>query len=304
VVPETAKYKLSGVASITNVRDRPAQITLTGFDNFTGSVKSPSIRVVPMPFTATWQYTTDGGKTYTDLNPGASNFVYNRSSPLTYTISIKAVTPSNATFAQSGNASVVNVNDPLAQLTLTGSGNFIGLITSPPVRVIQPQEINIYNKSSGTTTKSLNDPPSNNGNGNNLVFGYTNTIQTTGNYYVSSATNPSLTFDNTKPLYLHFFTPLENPPDPDTNPNAIVWEQSTKYLEGTATLTFDAADSKYVSTHDKNFVLQSGQVYWTMWSQFSAGAFNPYPSTLSMLIDDGGGTRNWQWQGTLNITKV
>ena len=297
--PANATFTPSGVASITNVGDPQAQVVLTGSGNFSGSaISSPSIRVNSALFTATWKYTTDGGSTYTDLNSSGSSFVYNSSSPVTYTIAIKTVAPSNATFTQSGAASVTNIG--LAQLTLTGSGNFMGSVTSPPIRVTPP-EINIYNKTSGTNTKSVNDPPNFNGNGNNLVFGYTNTVDTTGNYYVSSATNPSLTFDNTKPLYLYFFTPLANPPNPETNPNAQVWLQNPTYLKGTATLTFDAANSKYVSTSDNNFVLQSGQTYWTIWSQTQAGAFNT--SNLSMLIYDGG-TGNWQWQGTLNVAKV
>ena len=299
VVPANATFTPSGVASITNVGDPQAQVVLTGSGNFSGSaISSPSIRVNSALFTATWKYTTDGGSTYTDLNSSGSSFVYNSSSPVTYTIAIKTVAPSNATFTQSGAASVTNIG--LAQLTLTGSGNFMGSVTSPPIRVTPP-EINIYNKTSGTNTKSVNDPPNFNGNGNNLVFGYTNTVDTTGNYYVSSATNPSLTFDNTKPLYLYFFTPLANPPNPETNPNAQVWLQNPTYLKGTATLTFDAADSKYVSTSNNNFVLQSGQTYWTIWSQTQAGSSNT--SNLSMLIDDGG-TGQWQWQGTLNVTKV
>ena len=150
----------------------------------------------------------------------------------------------------------------------------------------------------------MNDPPNFNGNGNNLILGYTTPLDASGNYYVSSATNPSLhNLDSTKSLYLHFFKPLDNPANIDTNQNAQVWTQHQTYWKGKATLTFDAAESKYVSNRDEKLVLQDGQVYWTIWSQFSAGAFNPYPSTLSMLIDDGG-TGNWQWQGTLNITKV
>ncbi len=302
-VPANATFTQSGITSVTNVGDSSAQVTLTGSGNFTGSISSPSIRVVPIPFTATWRYTTDSGSTYTDLNSNGSNFVYNSSSPLTYTVSRKTVTPSNATFTQSGISSVTNVGD-LAQITLTGTGNFTGSVTSPPIRVTPP-EINIYNKSSGTTTKSFTDTPNFNGNGNNLVFGYTNPVDTTGNYYVSSVTNPSLDFDNTKTLYLHFFIPLTNPANPTLNPNAAVWVQSSYYLKGSATLTFVAADSKYVSTLDNKFVLESGQTYWTIWSQYPAGSFisNFNNTKLSMLIDDGG-TGQWQWQGTLNVTKV
>jgi hypothetical protein len=302
-VPANATFTQSGITSVTNVGDSSAQVTLTGSGNFTGSISSPSIRVVPIPFTATWRYTTDSGSTYTDLNSNDSNFVHNSSSPLTYTVSRKTVTPSNATFTQSGISSVTNVGD-LAQITLTGTGNFTGSVTSPPIRVTPP-EINIYNKSSDTTTKSFTDTPNFNGNGNNLVFGYTNPVNTTGNYYVSSVTNPSLDFDNTKTLYLHFFIPLTNTANPTLNPNTAVWVQSSYYLKGSATLTFVAADSKYVSTLDNNFVLESKQTYWTIWSQYPAGSFisNFNNTKLSMLIDDGG-TGQWQWQGTLNVTKV
>jgi hypothetical protein len=305
-IPANATYVTSGIQSVTNVADGQAQITLTGTRNFEGSVTSSySIRVVPIPLTATWKYTTDGGSTYTKINSSSSsiNFVYNSSSPLTYTIVPDTIVPANATIEQSGQQSVTNVGD-LAQITLTGTGNFTGSVTSPPIRVTPP-EINIYNKSSGTTTKSFTDTPNFNGNGNNLVFGYTNPVDTTGNYYVSSVTNPSLDFDNTKTLYLHFFIPLTNPANPTSNPNAAVWAQSSYYLKGSATLTFVAADSKYVSTPDNNFVLESGQTYWTIWSQYPAGSFiaNVNDTKLSMLIDDGG-TGQWQWQGTLNVTKV
>ena len=301
-VPANATFTQSGITSVTNVSDSSAQVTLTGSGNFAGSISSPSIRVVPIPFTVTWRYTTDSGSTYTDLNSNGSNFVYNSSSPLTYTIAIKAVSPSNATFTQSGISFVTNDSDPLAQLTLTGFGNFMGSVTSPHIRILPP-EINIYNKSSATTTRSSTDTP-NYGNGNNLVFGYTNPVDNSRSYYVSSATNPSLTFDNTKPLYLHFFIPLQGTIS-DTNPNVTVWTQSSYYLKGSATLTFVAADSKYVSTPNNKFVLESGQTYWTIWSQYPAGSFisNFNNTKLSMLIDDGG-TGRWQWQGTLNVTKV
>ena len=175
-------------------------------------------------------------------------------------------------------------------------------VPPPPVPPPPPSEHNIYDKSSGTTTKSFTDIPNFNGDGYNLVFGYTNPVDTTGNYYVSSVTNPSLDFDNTKTLYLHFFIPLTNPANPTLNSNAAVWAKSS-YWKGTATLTF--VDSKYVSTPDNNFVLESGKTYWTIWSQYPAGSFisNFNDTKLSMLIDDGG-TGQWQWQGTLNVTKV
>jgi hypothetical protein len=175
-------------------------------------------------------------------------------------------------------------------------------VTSLP---IIPLNINIYNKNSSATIKSYTDTPSFNGNGNDLVFGYTDTVNTTGNYYVSSATNPSLTYDNTKPLYLHFFTPLTNPTNPNTNPNTQVWTQYQTYLKGTALLTFVPDDSKYVSTSDNNFVLQAGQTYWTIWSQYTAGSFiaSTVDTKLSMLIADDG-TGKWQWQGSLTITKI
>lgn len=298
VVPANAKYKLSGVTSVTNADDPPAQITLTGSESFFGSIQSPSIRIVPASFTSSWEYTIDGGTSYTDLT-GDVTAAYTASA---FAIRLKGVVPVNATFTQSGVASVINVGD-LAQITLTGSGNFTGSVTSPPIRVTPP-EINIYSRTSGTITRSRTDTPNYNGDGNNLVLGYTNTVDTTGNYYVSSATNPSLTFDNTKPLYLHFFIPLPNPANPG-NPNVQVWTQASYYYKGSATLTFVAADSKYVSTPDNNFVLQSGQTYWTIWSQYPAGSFiaNVADTKLSMLIDDGG-TGQWQWQGTLNVTKV
>jgi hypothetical protein len=301
ITPSTATFTQSGVASITNVGDPPAQLVITGSGNFAGSVNtSPSIRVATVPFTATWQYTTDGGTSYSDLT-GDITPAYTASA---FAIRLKGVVPLNATFNTSGIASITNVGDPLAQLIITGTGNFAGSVnTSPSIRVV-PSEINIYNKSSGTITPSENDPPNFNGNGNNLILGYTTPLDTSGNYYVSSATNPSLhNLDSTKPLYLHFFKPLDNPANIDTNPNAQVWTQHQTYWKGKATLTFVAAESKYVSNRDEIFFLQAGQVYWTIWSQFREGAFNPYPSTLSMLIDDGG-TGNWQWQGTLNVTKV
>ena len=85
-----------------------------------------TLNVLPAPFTATWQYTTDEVN-FIDLIKD-EKFPYIASS--SYTISVKGKNPPDATFSQSGNPSINNVNDAAAQLELTGKDNYQGSIKS------------------------------------------------------------------------------------------------------------------------------------------------------------------------------
>jgi hypothetical protein len=90
-----------------------------------------TLNVLPASFTATWQYTTDGVK-FIDLT-NDEIFPYIASS--SYTISVKGKTPPDATFSQSGNPSINNVNDAAAQLELTGKDNYHGSIKSYSIKL-------------------------------------------------------------------------------------------------------------------------------------------------------------------------
>jgi hypothetical protein len=137
ITPLHASHTQSGTASVTNVADPAAQLTLTGSGNFTGVVTSPSITVTVATFTANWEY-SDGGQ-YVSLPQGGLNPTYDQK---TYTIRVEGgttpiITPSYATYTgPTGTVSVTNVADGAAQLTLTGSGNFLGsVVTSPSITV-------------------------------------------------------------------------------------------------------------------------------------------------------------------------
>jgi hypothetical protein len=131
--PVGATHTQSGTASATNV-NAVAQLTLTGTGNYTGSVTSPSITVSLGTFTATWEYTNNGGTSYTDILSNVS-IPYDNN---TYTIRVKATSPVGATYTQSGTQSITNVND-IALLTITGTVNYTGSVTSPSITIILAQ---------------------------------------------------------------------------------------------------------------------------------------------------------------------
>jgi hypothetical protein len=110
--------------------------TITAFqaasDGYSSGSISTLFHVTPATFSATWEYTNDGGATFTDITL-SQQFPYDDSTY--YTISVKETFPANATYTQSGTASV-NVNDGTAQITITGSGNFVGSFTSPSITII------------------------------------------------------------------------------------------------------------------------------------------------------------------------
>jgi hypothetical protein len=183
------------------------------------------------------------------------------------------------------------------------------LATPQQILLATPQqyaEETIYDKNSTSSESSITDPPSVEEYGNNLVFGSTNTVKTTGNYYVSSATNPSLEYDTTKPLYLYFFKPLETPQDTDTNPNAAVWAQHKTYLVGTAKLTKDI-NGVFKSDVSIPVKLENTINYWTIWSQRDLNenyfGANDQDTKLKMSIANNNG-KIWEWQGTLKVTKT
>jgi hypothetical protein len=113
--------------------------TITAFQAASDIYRSGSIstlfRVTPAAFRASWHYTNDDGATFTDIT-SSKQFPYDDSRY--YTISVKETFPENATYKQSGTASVTNVNHGTAQLTITGSGNFVGSLTSPSITIIRP----------------------------------------------------------------------------------------------------------------------------------------------------------------------
>ena len=92
-----------------------------------GSISTPFV-VEPITFTATWEYSNGGP--YVSL-PNNLTLPYDTS---TYTIRLAGTTPTNATYTQSGTASALNAGNT-AQLTLTGSVNFVGSVVSPSITV-------------------------------------------------------------------------------------------------------------------------------------------------------------------------
>ena len=94
-----------------------------------GSISTPFV-VNFSSFTATWEYTNNNGISYTDLS-GNISIPYDNN---TYTIRVKATSPVGATYTQSGTASATNAGDT-ALITITGTGNYTGSVTSPSITV-------------------------------------------------------------------------------------------------------------------------------------------------------------------------
>ena len=102
------------------------------FDKYSSGSISTLFDVTPATFTAYWHYTNDGGATHTDIT-SSQQIPYDDS---TYIISLKKIIPANATHSTpSGTQSATNVHDT-AQITVTGSGNFMGSLTSPSITII------------------------------------------------------------------------------------------------------------------------------------------------------------------------
>ena len=161
ISPSYATYTQSGTASVTNVADPAAQVTLTGYGNFVGSFTSPSITVTVATFSVTtWKYTNGG---VFDL-PGNLTPVYDNS---LYSISVvdSIISPSYATYTQSGTASVKDVADGTALITLTGSGNFVGSNHQSPSITVTVATFTVttwqYTHNGTTTdlTSNLSFPP-------------------------------------------------------------------------------------------------------------------------------------------------
>ena len=143
-VPPSVSGQVTGNPTAT-VAGNVAQLTFTAGRGsiFAGqTVTSPSITIVPpqappqappkTPFTATWQYTNDGGTTFKDLTNNIV-FEYNGSS---FTIRLKNIVPITATQAQTGNQTATNIGET-AQITLTGTGAFAGqVVTSPSIMIV------------------------------------------------------------------------------------------------------------------------------------------------------------------------
>jgi hypothetical protein len=159
ISPSYATYTQSGTASVKNVDDPAAQITLTGSGNFAGSsVTSPSITVTPATFTANWEY-SDGGP-YTTLSSPGLTPTYDQK---TYTIRLAVTNPTNPPYASytgpTGTPSVTNVADGTAQLTLTSLGsNFTGYVTSPSITVTPATFAVTWRYFDGTSYYDLQNP--------------------------------------------------------------------------------------------------------------------------------------------------
>jgi hypothetical protein len=97
------------------------------FSALNGANRGPPGVITPL-----FEYTNDGGATYTDLLSNISP-LYNGS---VFTIRVKAITPAGATFTQSGTASITNANSANAQITITGSGGYTGSVVSPSIDVV------------------------------------------------------------------------------------------------------------------------------------------------------------------------
>jgi hypothetical protein len=78
-----------------------------------------------------WEYTNNGGASYQDLTGNISP-TYNGTA---FTIRVKSVTPAEATYSQTGTASITNVADTTAQLTITGTNPYTGSYTSPTITI-------------------------------------------------------------------------------------------------------------------------------------------------------------------------
>jgi len=214
--PANATYTQLGTASVTNVRDGTAQLTITGSGNFVGYLTSPSITIIPATFSASWHYTNDGGATFTDIT--SSKHVPYDNSP--YTISVKETFPANATYKQSGTASVTHVTqvisvhdtgdvgtrktfsyyvsllktsklvdvaiDGTAQLTLTGYGNFAGSSLLTPSITVNPI--------SPTFTGSFYIP-NQKYSPNSYSFQITPPKSNSGGAFSYASDNPLITFD-------------------------------------------------------------------------------------------------------------
>ena len=165
ISPSYATYTQSGTASVTNVADGAARLTLTGSGNFAGSFTSPSITVTPRTFSVTtWKYLNNGASNTLPL--GGLTPIYDNSY---YMISVtnSIINPSYATFTQSGTASVKDVADGTALITLTGSGNFAGSVVTSPSITVTVATFTVTNSTwkythNGTTTdltSNLSFPP-------------------------------------------------------------------------------------------------------------------------------------------------
>ena len=89
-------------------------------------------KTTTIPITSvTWEYTNNGGASYQDLTGNISP-TYNGTS---FTIRVKSVTPVGATYSQTGTASITNVADTTAQLTITGTNSYTGSYTSPTITI-------------------------------------------------------------------------------------------------------------------------------------------------------------------------
>jgi carbon monoxide dehydrogenase subunit G len=299
ITPLHASHTQSGTASVTNVSDPAAQLTLTGSGNFTGVVTSPSITVTPATFTVTtWKFTHNG--TTSDL----TNNLFFPPDGSPYTISFIPI-PADATYTPSGNASVTNVADGAAQLTLTGSGNFTGVVTSPSITMVQ----NIYNQNGDGQSFSVQDPPTWSASGpyDPKVFGkFTVTggevavlVQAETLYTVDGVNYlDSLTYDKNVPLYLYFYT------------STFFYATADIVAHVTFPATPDPAPalSTFIFPTPVTLSPSTTTTYFAIWSQILIPPNSPVPSqggnpNLTMKITNNNDPNQiWQWLGTLSGT--
>jgi len=297
ITPAYATYTgPTGTASVSSA-GQTALLTLTGSGNFLGSVViSPFINVIPLTFTATWQYTINGGSVpkslTTNLNlPSAPPF---STSPYTYTISLVAITPSTATYnlPPSGNASVSNRGE-IAELTVTGSGNYAGsYAVSPSILVVQE----IYNQSGDGQTSSMLDPPRWGGAGpGEYAFGIvpssnlsinTNDVLVQAMFQNGFNDPYNLTYDHTKNLYLYFYT-------------NTFFDIISNRIETVVFPTTSNYSDTFIFPTPLTWTHPSG-TYYAIWSQIGNGDLGN-PNLTMNITNNNDPNQSWQWLGTLSI---
>jgi len=248
ISPSYATYTQSGTASVTNVADGAAQITLTGSGNFAGSsVTSPSITVTPATFAATWEY-SDGGP-YTSLSPLGLTPTYDQK---TYTIRLAGTNPAYATYTgPTGTASVTNVVDPAAQLTLTSLGsNFTGSVTSPSITVTVATFSVTWHYFDGTSYTDLQNP-------------------FTSPYNQKTYTISSLLITPTYATYTQSGT-----------------ASVTNAIDPAAQLTFTGSGNFVGSNHQSPSITVTVAIFSANWEYSDGGPYTPLTGSLSPPYDE------------------
>jgi hypothetical protein len=297
--PTYATYTQSGTASASSA-GQTAQLTLTGSGNFVGSnPQSFSINVMPLTFTATWQYTINDGlipkPLTTNLNLPSSP---PSTPPYTYTISLATINPATATYTGPSGTTSASSRGQIAQLTVTGLGNYAGLsVVSPSITVVQE----VYNQSGDGQTSSTGDPPSWGGSGPGVyVFGIvpSNTLSLQTNDVLIQAmfqngfNDPyNLSYDHTKDLYLYFYT--------TTDFQATTTRIETVVFPGSSSAPSNYSDT-FIFPTSLTWTHPSG-IYYAIWSQITPDGTGGGGNVIMHITNNYDPNQIWQWLGTLSI---